>query len=94
LDFVDYFHRAFDRPFRWTYTGRPVIAYPRKFQKKTLAFFVLTAFLGLVLMGCFGWFGLIPALGIAAWGMNFHKLVRVKCNNCGWSQKYLVRNRG
>jgi transposase len=26
LDFIDYFNRTFARPFRWTYTGRPVKA--------------------------------------------------------------------
>lgn len=26
LDFLDYFNRTFARPFRWTYTGRPVTA--------------------------------------------------------------------
>jgi transposase len=26
LDFIDYFNRTFARPFRWTYTGRPVAA--------------------------------------------------------------------
>ena len=26
LDFIDYFNRTFARPFRWTYTGRPVTA--------------------------------------------------------------------
>ena len=26
LDFIDYFNRTFARPFRWTYTGRPVNA--------------------------------------------------------------------
>ncbi len=24
LDFIDYFHRTFAQPFRWTFTGRPV----------------------------------------------------------------------
>ena len=28
LDFIDYFNRTFARPFRWTYTGRPVKARP------------------------------------------------------------------
>jgi hypothetical protein len=28
LDFIDYFNRTFARPFRWTYTGRPVKAQP------------------------------------------------------------------
>lgn len=28
LDFIDYFNRTFARPFRWTYTGRPVKANP------------------------------------------------------------------
>ena len=27
-DFIDYFNRTFARPFRWTYTGRPVKANP------------------------------------------------------------------
>ncbi len=26
LDFIDYFNRTFARPFRWTYTGRPITA--------------------------------------------------------------------
>ena len=26
LRFIDYFNRTFARPFRWTYTGRPVTA--------------------------------------------------------------------
>ena len=26
LDFIDYFNRTFAKPFRWTYTGRPVTA--------------------------------------------------------------------
>ena len=26
LDFIDYFNRTFAKPFRWTYTGRPVAA--------------------------------------------------------------------
>ena len=26
LNFIDYFNRTFARPFRWTYTGRPVKA--------------------------------------------------------------------
>ena len=26
LQFIDYFNRTFARPFRWTYTGRPVTA--------------------------------------------------------------------
>ena len=26
LEFIDYFNRTFARPFRWTYTGRPVTA--------------------------------------------------------------------
>jgi hypothetical protein len=26
LDFIDYFNRTYARPFRWTYTGRPVTA--------------------------------------------------------------------
>ena len=26
LDFIDYFNRSFARPFRWTYTGRPLQA--------------------------------------------------------------------
>ena len=26
LQFIDYFNRTFARPFRWTYTGRPVKA--------------------------------------------------------------------
>jgi transposase len=30
LDFIDYFNRTFARPFRWTYTGRPVKASPAK----------------------------------------------------------------
>ena len=30
LDFIDYFNRTFARPFRWTYTGRPVKASPTK----------------------------------------------------------------
>jgi transposase/transposase-like protein len=28
LDFIEYFNRTFARPFRWTYTGRPVKAQP------------------------------------------------------------------
>lgn len=28
LDFIDYFNQTFARPFRWTYTGRPVNARP------------------------------------------------------------------
>lgn len=28
LEFIDYFNRTFARPFRWTYTGRPVKALP------------------------------------------------------------------
>jgi transposase len=30
LDFIDYFNRTFARPFRWTYTGRPLKAAPAK----------------------------------------------------------------
>jgi len=26
LEFIDYFNRTFAKPFRWTYTGRPVAA--------------------------------------------------------------------
>ena len=26
LDFIDYFNRTFAKPFRWTYSGRPVTA--------------------------------------------------------------------
>ncbi len=26
LNFIDYFNRVFAKPFRWTYTGRPLIA--------------------------------------------------------------------
>ena len=26
LDFIDYFNRTFAKPFRWTYTGRPLTA--------------------------------------------------------------------
>lgn len=26
LDFIDYFNRTFAKPFRWTYTGRPITA--------------------------------------------------------------------
>jgi hypothetical protein len=26
LDFIDYFNRTFAKPFRWTYTGRPLAA--------------------------------------------------------------------
>ena len=26
LEFIDYFNRTFAKPFRWTYTGRPVTA--------------------------------------------------------------------
>ena len=26
LDFIDYFNRTFAKPFRWTYSGRPVSA--------------------------------------------------------------------
>ena len=26
LNFIDYFNRTFAKPFRWTYTGRPVTA--------------------------------------------------------------------
>jgi transposase len=28
LDFIDYFNRSFARPFRWTYTGRPINVSP------------------------------------------------------------------
>ena len=68
--------------------------YPRRFRKKTLVFFLFTALLGFVLAGFFGWLAIIPVVALAAWGMSFHKVVRVKCNECGWSQKYVVRNRG
>lgn len=30
LEFIDYFNHTFARPFRWTYTGRPVTASPVK----------------------------------------------------------------
>jgi len=26
LDFIDYFNRVFAKPFKWTYTGRPLVA--------------------------------------------------------------------
>ncbi len=26
VDFIDYFNRVFAHPFRWTYTGRPLMA--------------------------------------------------------------------
>ena len=28
LNFIDYFNRVFAHPFRWTYTGRPLMAKP------------------------------------------------------------------
>jgi transposase len=28
LNFIDYFNRVFAKPFRWTYTGRPLVAKP------------------------------------------------------------------
>ena len=28
VDFIAYFNRVFARPFRWTYTGRPLMAKP------------------------------------------------------------------
>jgi transposase len=38
LDFIDYFNRTFAKPFRWTYTGRPVAATtakrPRTWKEK------------------------------------------------------------
>lgn len=38
LDFIDYFNRTFAKPFRWTYTGRPVAATtvrrPKTWQEK------------------------------------------------------------
>ena len=38
LEFIDYFNRTFARPFRWTYTGRPVKAQttprPRTWREK------------------------------------------------------------
>ena len=26
LNFIDYFNRVFAKPFRWTYTGRPLVS--------------------------------------------------------------------
>jgi hypothetical protein len=28
VNFIGYFNRAFAKPFRWTYTGRPLMARP------------------------------------------------------------------
>jgi transposase len=41
LDFIDYFNRTFAKPFRWTYTGRPVTAAtvkrPRTWKEESAA---------------------------------------------------------
>jgi hypothetical protein len=68
--------------------------YPRRIRKRTLVFFLVVAFLGFVLAAFIGWLAIIPVLMLGAWGMTFHKVVRVKCSECNWSQKYVVRNRG
>jgi hypothetical protein len=28
VNFIEYFNRVFAKPFRWTYTGRPLMARP------------------------------------------------------------------
>ena len=68
--------------------------YPRRYQKKTVVFFLVIGLLGFVLAAFIGWLAIIPMLVLGAWGMSFHKVVGVKCNECDWSQKYVVRNRG
>lgn len=74
--------------------------YPRRFQKKTIVFLVFSTIVALYAGG------LVPVpgftqvvtvfvlLSLGGIGMNFPKVVHLKCRRCRWSQKFLVRTRG
>ena len=69
--------------------------FPRKYQAKTIIYFICVAIGGLLALPLIG---LWPAAGLAfvmgAWGMTFNKVVRMKCSSCGWTQRFVVQRRG
>ena len=68
--------------------------YPRKYRVKAMLVFACGLLLSLVLFPLVGFVGLLPLFFLGVWAMSFHKSVRVYCRQCGWSQKYVVQNRG
>ena len=68
--------------------------YPRRYRWGTILFFILVSIGGFVLMGCFGWLTLFIVIPLLAWGMKWHKKVRVRCSSCKWEHTFIVSVRG
>jgi len=68
--------------------------YRRRYRLSTIAFFVILAISGFVLMQFVGWLALFAVIPLGSWAMTWPKKVLVRCTSCGWAQKFIVSVRG